>query len=159
MIEYQVEIDNLVLEQLHSRFIEAAPSEAYAFLGGKIVGRFCYSINIIYTPMPQAATRYSFRMTEEARVQANAFISGQGLDLIGIAHSHHSSNGRGLLPSINDARLQQDNHLILSLIMTFPTGKGGKQALTCWLNGFAAPLDIRVRDRVSREMSQVLELL
>lgn len=124
-------------------FQASRPKESYAFLAGRIVGVSVYRIDHIYMPN-QTATRNRFWISDAAKMDAAAWSLKNGSELLGMAHSHvyPDLNHYGLMPSLLDAAVQAENHLTLSMILAF---FGDRAALSCWLNGFAAPLDIRVR--------------
>lgn len=142
-MQHQVIINSKVLEELTSWFQASRPKEGYAFLAGRIVAPTVYRIDHIYMPA-QKTSRNHVWISDEAKLDAGAWSLKNGSEVLGMAHSHiyPDLNHYGLMPSLLDAAVQSENHLTLSMILAF---FGDRAALSCWLNGFAAPLDIRVR--------------
>ena len=140
---HSVIINHDILTQMQEWFSAAKPREAYAFLAGRILQSNVYQIDLIYMPA-QKSTRNHCWLSDAAKIDAGAWANKNGSEILGMCHSHiyPDLNHYGLMPSLLDAAVQAENHLTLSMILAF---FGDRAALSCWLNGFAAPLDIRIR--------------
>ena len=144
MSPYQVVIHKSVLTTLIAWFYAVKPKEGYALLGGVISHRFVYKVDCAYMPTEQLTSKDNFTFTDKAKMEAASWVAKQKCELLGIAHSHiyPELNNYGVCQSVDDAILQQENHLTLSAVIAF---FGDSAAIEFWLNGFSAPLTARMR--------------
>lgn len=122
-------------------FSQVRPKEGMAFLAGKIRCASIYEITHLYMP-EQKTTRDSFVFTDTDRLEATVWAGRQNALFLGIAHSHINKelNHYGTMLSLDDAELQQQNHITLMLVLGF-FGRD-RLAMTCWKEGFSASLEL-----------------
>lgn len=144
MNPYQVVISEPVLLKMLQLFHSARPKESYALLCGTIPFRFVYEVSNVYIPRDQVTSKDKFIFSNDAKLAAVQWSGKQGCELLGVAHSHiyPQLNNYGTTQSVDDAILQQENHLTLSAIIAF---FGDHATVEFWLNGFSAPLVGKLR--------------
>ena len=149
-------LDEDVYAGLIKWFSQVRPKEGMAFLAGNILADSNYQVTHLYMPS-QRTTRKWFTYTEQDKMEATLWAGRQNATLLGLAHSHtiySELNYYGTMLSIEDAVVQEQNHLVLMLVLCF---FGDRLAMTVWKDKFPCPLDLYRRQ--GRKRVEVLDLV